>query len=508
MKKIAVFLLILTISIGLLGALSVSADDFTPILRYTVFSDIHIALENYVRCQKVENAIKYSYEYAKSDSRYDKLDAIVIVGDIGHGGEDRQWGYAKDVILKNTDTDETSLMVLMGNHEFYADEAGAKERFLDVFGDVNGKAGAKLVDKLDDVNAHYIINGIHFIAISPDVKEPWDHVYNEKKVAWVEVQLKAAEADTGKDKPIFMFQHIGNLETVLGTKVQVPDMFKDIFDKYPQLINFSGHSHCPLNNEASIWQGGYTALGTGAFQNAIMPHFESLQAHTVDKDEEEIDQFYIVEVDASGTTRITMHDAGDKKQVGETYLIDSYNTADFKYTPDRLAKFPFKFSDDAKLIVNDAIAHKINFTFTPVKQDCLTATAYHVTISDPDGNPVYNQCIGVAYYDESEEDVTAEFGGILPALKEGVEYTLTVEGVNTAFIEKIDERAYHTENKLETKFHFGDLPQTAPETEESTDNPVQPEKDSPVNIYVIIGISAAALLLIGAVIVIIVKKKK
>ncbi len=508
MRKIIALILSLTVCFGIFSTFITSADDFTPILRFTVFSDVHIALENDERCTKVENAIKYSYAYAKDNSEYDKLDAIVIVGDIGHGGEDRQWGYAKDVILPNVDTDETSLMVLMGNHEFKADEDTAENRFISVFGDVNGGANASRVNELNAVNAHYTLNGIHFITISPDMMEPWDHPYSEDKVTWVEKQLEIAQADTGKDKPIFVFQHIGNLDTVLGTKVAVCEQFNDIFSKYPQVVNFSGHSHCPINNEASVWQGGYTAFGTGAFQNAIMPHYNSLQSHTVDKNEDEIDQFYIVEIDADGTTRVTMHDGDEKKQVGETYFIDSYDPADFKYVPDRLNKFPFKFSDDALLSVNDAAAHKLSFTFTPVKQDCLTATAYHFIITDSGGNSVYDACIGTAYYDEGEDDVTAEIGGILPALKEGMEYTLTLEGVNTAFIEKIDERAYHTENKLSTKFHFGDMPAPSPESESESDI-IIPQDPPPDNDYLlIIGICIGVVIIAAAVVLIILKKKK
>ena len=235
MRKIIALILSFTVCFGIFGAFITSADDFTPILRFTVFSDIHIALENDERCEKVANAIKTSYDYARSNTSYDKLDAIVIVGDIGHSGEDRQWGYAKDVILSNTDTNETSLMVLMGNHEFKTDEETAEKRFISVFGNLNGGANANRVNELNAVNAHYTLNGIHFITISPDIMEPWDHPYSEDKVAWVEKQLEIAENDTGKDKPIFVFQHIGNLSTVIGTKVAVCEQFNDIFNKYPHI---------------------------------------------------------------------------------------------------------------------------------------------------------------------------------------------------------------------------------------------------------------------------------
>ena len=37
----------------------------------------------------------------------------------------------------------------------------------------------------------------------------------------------------------------------------------DILEKYPQVVDFAGHSHFPMNDPRSIWQGDYTALNTG-----------------------------------------------------------------------------------------------------------------------------------------------------------------------------------------------------------------------------------------------------
>ena len=507
MKKIIALLMAFVLCMGLVGVVSVSADDFTPVLRYAVFSDIHIGMAGDYRCEKVTNAINYAYEVAKADAAYDKLDAVVIVGDIGEEGQDQQWQAAKEVVTSNVNSEETALMVLMGNHEFNTDEETAKERFIDVFEDVNGGGNAEVLDgTMNCANVHYVINGYHFIGFSPDVITPWDHVYSDEKAAWVEEQLKIAEEDTGKDKPIFVFQHIGSLGTVIGTEDDTSNLFREIYNKYPQLVSVSGHSHFPINSETSIWQGEYTAIGTGAFKNAAMPHFDGVKVYLVDKDEYDIDQFYIVEVDAEGRTRITMRDTSEKKQIGETYLIDSYNPADFIYNEKRLEDKPFRFSDDAKLEITDAIAHKVNFTFTPVKQDCLTATAYHVYIDDADGKTVFNQYVGWAFYDESEEDLPVEFGGIIPGLKEGIVYTLTVEGVNSGYTELISEASRVTENKLTTTFHLGELPEESETSEESEISQAEPESKKSASSMIpwIIAIVAG----LAAVFIVVIKKKK
>ena len=66
---------------------------------------------------------------------------------------------------------------------------------------------------------------------------------------------------------MFVTHHEHNIETVYGSSVYdgwgVP-YFKAILNQYPQVVDFSGHSHFPLNDPRSVWQGKFTAIGTGA----------------------------------------------------------------------------------------------------------------------------------------------------------------------------------------------------------------------------------------------------
>jgi len=505
MKKIIALLSVFALCLTAFAIMSVSADNFEPVLRFAVYSDIHVGIADDERCAKVASAMQYAYSYAES-CEYDDLDAFIFAGDIGHAGEDHQWIAARDTIVANTDTDDTALMVLMGNHEYYLDEETAHDRFLDVFKYTNGGGEATVLpSSMDAVNTHMVINGIHVIGLSLDSKYPYETCYTEEKIAWVEDQLEIAAADTGSDKPIFVFQHVGCENTVIGTESGAFVGLNEIYSKYPQVICMAGHSHAPINCETSIWQDTFTALGTGAFQYATVPIYDGVKVYLYDKDVYDIDQFYIVEVDAKGATRITMHDVDENKIVGETYLIDSYNTADFKYTADRINNMPFDFPENATVTVQNATAHKVNFTFTPVMQDQLSATAYHVEIVDPDGKVVNNQYIGWAFYDESEEDQVVEFGNIIPGIKEGVEYTLYIEGVNTGFKQLIDDTAFRT-RKLSTKFHFGELIETEAEPTEEVVAPVV-AVGSGLIVWLYVGI-AAAVLTIGAVVVFIVLKKK
>lgn len=210
-------------------------------LRFVVGSDVHVVSQGDAKDVKLQKMLAQSYDIAvNSGNHYENLDAVVLVGDIGDNGRDAEWRAVKNTLDNGLDYDETKAIVTMGNHEFYEDKTTAVDRFEDVFG-----AGT--------AEAHYVINGYHFIIVAPDADSRNGFDYNADTAAWVEQQLKIAQADTGKDKPIFVFQHIGNQNTVIGTSQyageQAATILESVYRKYPQVVNFSGHSHCPLNDE-------------------------------------------------------------------------------------------------------------------------------------------------------------------------------------------------------------------------------------------------------------------
>ena len=79
---------------------------------------------------------------------------------------------------------------------------------------------------------------------------------------WAKEELKKA-AEDDPTKPIFVQQHYHITNTVYGSDLWGTDVFTSILNKYPQVIDFSGHSHYPINDPRSIWQGRFTALGCG-----------------------------------------------------------------------------------------------------------------------------------------------------------------------------------------------------------------------------------------------------
>ena len=86
--------------------------------------------------------------------------------------------------------------------------------------------------------------------------------------------------EDSKTKPIIVTTHFNAKGTVIGSNGYSAKNLREIFNKYPNIIHFSGHSHYSLIDERSIWQGEFTSIQTQSisyielehgFENGIIP---------------------------------------------------------------------------------------------------------------------------------------------------------------------------------------------------------------------------------------------
>ncbi len=176
--------------------------EFKPVLRFAVMSDVHFCKEHPERRTTLKKAVKEVYKYSENEE-YKKLDALYVVGDFTDRGkrEEMEWFYADCTELLKQ---ETLFAVTMANHELHymPDYNVALKDFKEIF------------DMPYD--RHEKINGYHFISLSAiRDKGPWDDSFNDEKKAFLKEELEKARADTG-NKPIFVFQHAGIPETIVG----------------------------------------------------------------------------------------------------------------------------------------------------------------------------------------------------------------------------------------------------------------------------------------------------
>lgn len=296
---------------------SVDTSDFSPIIRFEVFSDSHIKNFADSNSMKMQKVISLAYADADGDESYNNLDAIMIAGDITNDGKRYQFRAVKEtldsVVRQGTDV----MGVVHSSHDcktYKRDGRTFAEKYLETENDF-----------------HKVINGFHFIGVSVCDDESID--YSQAQYDWMKAQLDEAVKDDPA-KPIFVMHHEHVYDTVYGSRPEDgwgQKFFKDLFSQYPQIVHFSGHSHYPINDPRSIWQGEFSAVGTGALYYV---------EHTVDghnviqpKNREEMAQCWIVEVDKNNSVRLRGFDALSGQLLVEYTLNDIANAENRQYSP-------------------------------------------------------------------------------------------------------------------------------------------------------------------------------
>lgn len=309
--------------------------DFTPVIRFAITSDSHITTIGDVQTSRLEKMIKLSYKIAENDEEYKNLDAVLIAGDVTDMGTKIAFGSIKaatDPVLKG---DTQFLATVSTSH----DDRNLGKESLELYSSIMGQ----------ETDFHRIINGYHFIGISASTIEG-EH-YSEYQKEWLVEQLDSAVADD-PTKPIFVLQHEHISNTVYGSSDfegwGMPD-FAEILKNYPQVVDFSGHSHYPINDARSIWQGEYTALGTGGLYYGEITVDDVKTVHP--KGYRFVSTFWIVEVGANNRIRFRAVDLKSKQYLCE-YMLD--NPFERKYTPtQQIARSkPPVFADDANIKIS------------------------------------------------------------------------------------------------------------------------------------------------------------
>ena len=67
-------------------------------------------------------------------------------------------------------------------------------------------------------------------------------------------------------KPIFVFSHVPPSGTVYNSWRWGSWFQREIYDRHPQVVDFSGHVHGSLRNDLFIWQKDFTVINSGCLQ--------------------------------------------------------------------------------------------------------------------------------------------------------------------------------------------------------------------------------------------------
>ncbi len=327
------------------------------VLRFTAMSDVHFDISNKSTStihQRLRKAISAAREYSFSQP-YKKLDAFAVAGDFSNHGQEEELRPFRKIMDDLLDPD-VKRVLCMGNHEFW-------------------KGNKKLWSSVFDVadNSHQIINGFHFIALSPErgnMKEG-DYSYI---LDWLKNELALACADDPK-KPIFVIQHYPVRDTIEGSynrPGEFPAGVRDLFDtlsQYPQVIDISGHSHYPSVNPRSAWQGKFTAFGTGSMNYFVFFNRQKIKNGPLSFNK--AGTFYIIDVFKDNSVRLKLYDVISDSFMDREYLVaEPGNIEKYLYTENRFAKaLPPYWPDDVYLDVFEAASTGVTAMFSPARDE-------------------------------------------------------------------------------------------------------------------------------------------
>lgn len=218
-----------------------------PLLKIAVMSDIQ-------GMPHAEDAGMRNLERALDVFADLKPDVVVNAGDINDSGNDvdavRYYKARCDARLG-----KLPHVACLGNHEIAFVRAENRDsRTRDVclaeFNAVFGEGPSALV--------HRTVCGYDFISLAVATTES----YAPEDVVALKAALDAAVSRDAR-KPIFVITHFHPLGTVNSSDSEANDSgLRALLNGYPQVVNLSGHTHNPLQDPRSIWQGEFTVIDT------------------------------------------------------------------------------------------------------------------------------------------------------------------------------------------------------------------------------------------------------
>lgn len=355
--------------------------DFKPALRFMVVSDVHYKDEPCVEEERMAKALQIAYRLSEESESYNKLDAVYAVGDFANSGTETQMRKFKATLDKYC-KEETQYCLMMASHEYHG---GGVEKAHELFKEIFNIP----------VDNHRVINGFHFISMT------CSHAceFEDDKVEFAKKALKEArEADP--KKPIFFFQHPHITDTVSGSIYWADEKFYTTFMDFPQVIDFSGHSHVPINDPRSIFQKHFTALGTGSLSYFELDEFDKYYG-TVPPNKADCAQMLLVEADENGRVRIYPYDVLTDNFFPFVWEIDEpWNPESFKYTDARYKtdKAPY-FPENTLLEVTDVNDKGFKLTFSQAKSDDEYVNDYKIVIKEKaTGTIIKQSCLWSEYY--------------------------------------------------------------------------------------------------------------
>ncbi|MGN1317161.1 MAG: metallophosphoesterase family protein [Acutalibacteraceae bacterium] len=266
------------------------------------------------------------------------VDLILFAGDIGDLGTYFAFETYEKTIDEVYGENRPIVQTIMGNHDFWNKDAKTAINHLKAFKKVTGSSPW----------THYVVNGYHFIGASPNCGSmEAGYVLTSR---WLEKELETANADS-QGKPIFVMTHNQPFDTCYGSDEWGDKTLNEVLEKYPNVVNLSGHSHYSILDERSIWQGEYTVLST---QSLSYTELETGKENgTVPPNADKTPMGYIMDFTDSS---VDIHRINfSEENMGKEEKADKLWSLPLPYTNDERYSFDSRKELNAAPVITDTI---------------------------------------------------------------------------------------------------------------------------------------------------------
>lgn len=343
MKRIVSIILTVCLIAGCIPAFTAAAETAetrTPRLRIGVISDLQC---NNTTDDGMKYAIK-AFEKFKSLG----VDVVINAGDIADSNAPTIYQYYLEQFHKILPG--VTHVSVAGNHDiWYGDKLATYKQY---FG---------------EPNQHITVNGFHFITISsePDLGTATNGNYGKTSKNFASFHLNQAAQTAGGD-PIFVITHQHIQDTVYVSESWGNDFLHGIIEDYPNAVSLSGHSHAPLTDERSIWQGDFTAIGTCCLSYTELEYGKD--NGSVPPNASDCKEYMYIEV-FDDTMEVTRIKAQTGNQIKDKWILDlPLQKSTFKYTGARA---------DSRTAPSFAAGSKITTTVSKRDVTFSFPAAYH-----------------------------------------------------------------------------------------------------------------------------------
>lgn len=190
-----------------------------------------------------------------------KPDVLLMAGDLADGTNFETFKVYNQLLKQHFDPLPVHVGCA-GNHDYWVPR-GMERQPEYIYSEMCKLIGQKNANPLRET-----VGGYDFIAFSEDIVNT-DH-YSPEMLAKLEAEIQSAIA-RDPEKPVFVVTHFHPYDTVAGShSASGKPELRELFNRYPQVVSLSGHTHCPLEDERCIWQGEFTAVNTSTLAYACV----------------------------------------------------------------------------------------------------------------------------------------------------------------------------------------------------------------------------------------------